>query len=62
MIRQHPEHDFWVNDLNNKKDMTYEKVLAILKSQEGKEGDVNFLNIIIRNGGFIDYINKLEKI
>ncbi len=26
-----------------------------------KEGDTQFLNRIIRNGGFINYINKLEK-
>lgn len=36
------------------------ELLLCLKHVETKTGEVNFLNRIIRGGGFIDYINSLE--
>lgn len=44
------------------KDITYEKLLMILSKTESTRGNVNLLNRIIREGGFVNYVNWLEAI
>lgn len=63
IIRQYNKTAFWFNDCNNGLDITYEKLMLIIKSQEHestKESDTNLMNRIIINGGFFNYIKKLE--
>lgn len=38
-----------------------ELFLGLLKTAEKKEGNVQLLNRIIRAGGFVQYINQLER-
>ena len=64
IIRENTDRDFWFNDKNNKKDITYERLLYLLKSLEVTHDtmqDVAFLNKIIRAGGFVEYVKTMEK-
>lgn len=63
IIREHPDTDFRFLDWNNqKRDVTCERLLASLKTIELNKcsNDVELLNRIIRNGGFVEYLTRME--
>lgn len=55
--------EFEFFDVHNKKDLTDKFIIAMLKEKELKQtGDINLLNRIISNNGFISYIKQLENL
>jgi hypothetical protein len=46
---------------NNDTDL-HPHLVRMLKAVEPHHGDIKLLNRIIKNGGFISYINKLEQV
>lgn len=64
IIQANPEQDFKFIDVNNnKKDITYERVMSLLKtSEENYTGGLIDLNKVIRGGGFIEYIKAIENV
>lgn len=60
IIREHANEDFIFIDASTKKDVTVTFLLKILKNNQTEEKDIKFLNRIIRNGGFTNYIKKLR--
>ena len=63
ILKTYPEHDFWFHDMSNDTDVTFERLLAVLKKAEIdsiKPIDTKLLNRVIRGGGFTNYIKQLE--
>ena len=58
-IREFGESDVKITCYDTDTDITRNKLLTILKSIEPKSSDID-LNNVIRNGGFTEYIKKLE--
>lgn len=54
------ESDFSFIERYSKIDLTESRSMNILKSMEPKNGDPRLLRRIIRGGGLIEYIKKLE--
>lgn len=63
-IRSSPNEDFEFIDITNGEDVTYSRLMCILKSQEHLPSHTNnptsLLTRIIKGGGFIEYIKTLE--
>ncbi len=54
-----PEEIKFINR-ETKEDVTYNRLLLLMSKTESTRGDSSLLNRIIKNGGFINYINWLE--
>jgi len=61
IIREYPDHDFVFINARTKANMTDECLVSILMQMESEKltKDSDLVNII-KNGGYINYIKKLE--